>query len=57
MNSDHAEFTVRMYDGWQFQTAIFYGSSVVRVMAIPILIIFGIELVKNLLSKKLSLWE
>lgn len=52
MNSDHAEFTVRMYDGWQFQTAIFYGSSVVRVMAIPILIIFGIELVKKLTIKK-----
>ncbi len=54
MNSDKIEFTVRMYDGWQFQTAIFYGSSVVRVMAIPILIIFGIDLVKKFSIKKIT---
>lgn len=52
MNSPHNEFLVRMYDGWQFQTAIFYGGSVVRIMSIPILIIFGIDLIKKLNLKK-----
>lgn len=53
MNSPKNEFIIRMYDGWQFQTAIFYGGSVVRVMTIPSLCIFGIELVKKLEFKKI----
>lgn len=38
---------IRMYDGWQFQSAIFYGSSVVRVMAIPSLLLYGKDLIEK----------
>lgn len=40
-------FKIRSYDLWQFQTAIWYGSSVVRVLAIPILLIYSLPLIKN----------
>ncbi|WP_285814722.1 DUF6077 domain-containing protein [Thomasclavelia cocleata] len=53
MESPNNEFLIRMYDGWQLQTAIFYGGSIVRTMSIPILIIFGIELIRKIELKKL----
>lgn len=46
---------IRMYDGWQFQSAIFYGGSVVRVMSIPTLILFGKDLIDKFDLKKLLL--
>lgn len=46
---------IRMYDGWQFQSAIFYGGSVVRVMSIPTLILFGKELIDKFDLKRLVL--
>lgn len=39
--------SINMFDGWQFQTAIFYGSSVVRTMAIPAIIIYCEKLIKK----------
>lgn len=52
-NAPQSFLPIRMYDGWQFQTAIFYGSSVVRCMAIPCLLIFGIDLIKQISLKKI----
>lgn len=43
---------IKMYDNWQFQTAIFYGGSIVRVMSMPIIIIFSIDLIKEFNIKK-----
>ncbi|MDD7281957.1 DUF6077 domain-containing protein [Floccifex sp.] len=44
---------VYSYDLWQFQTAMFYGGSVVRMMALPILYIFSEPLVKKMEFKKI----
>lgn len=44
---------IRMYENWRFQTAIFYGGSITRVLAIPLLIIFGYPLIDKLSLKKL----
>lgn len=44
---------VHSYDLWQFQTAAFYGSSVVRMISIPILFIFALPLVKKMNIKQL----
>lgn len=38
---------IRLYDLWQFQTAIWYGSSIVRVIALPLLLIYSLPLIKN----------
>lgn len=38
---------IKFYDGWQFQTAIFYGGSIVRSIMIPIILIYGKELIKK----------
>lgn len=46
---------IRSYDMWQFQTAMFYGGSVVRVMSIPILIIFSYDLIEKITFKKISI--
>lgn len=40
-------FKIRSYDLWQFQTAIWYGGSIVRVLSIPILLIYSLPLVKG----------
>ena len=44
---------VYSYDLWQFQTAAFYGGSIVRMMAVPILIIYSLPLVEKMESKKI----
>ena len=46
--------SINMFDGWQFQSAIWYGGSIVRVLAIPTIFIFCEKLLykfdfKNLL--------
>lgn len=48
-------YTFKMFDAWQMQTAIFYGGSVVRTMAMPILIIFGKDLIKKFTLKNVML--
>lgn len=42
----------RIFDAWQMQTAIFYGGSVVRTMAIPVLLLFGKDLIRKFEIKK-----
>lgn len=41
------------YDLWQFQTAAYYGSSVVRMMSLPILYIFSEPLLEKMELKKI----
>ena len=41
-------FYIRSYDLWQFQTAAFYGGSIVRMMAIPSLYIFSEPLIRKM---------
>lgn len=53
MTSGHYYFNLRMYDGWQFQTAIFYGGSVVRTLSIPIILLFGVDLFEKIELKKI----
>lgn len=48
------DVSINMFDGWQFQSAIWYGGSIVRVLAIPTIIIFSEKLlykfdIKNVL--------
>lgn len=45
-------FKIRSYDLWQFQTAIWYGSSIVRVLSIPILLIYSLPLIRNKMNVK-----
>ena len=45
--------SIRSYDLWQFQTAAFYGSSVVRNMAIPTIYVFSYPLFEKMDIKKL----
>ena len=40
--------TIRSYDLWQFQTAAFYGGSVVRMLSIPTLFIFSYPMLKKI---------
>ncbi|RHM59401.1 MULTISPECIES: DUF6077 domain-containing protein [Coprobacillaceae] len=44
--------TIRSYDLWQFQNAVWYGGSVVRVLSIPILCIITIPLIENRITIK-----
>ena len=44
---------VYSYDLWQFQTASFYGGSIVRMVALPILIIYSLPLVEKMEFKKI----
>ena len=46
-------FHICSYDLWQFQTAIFYGGSVVRVLSVPALMIFSYELIEKIDIKKI----
>lgn len=41
------------YDLWQFQTAAYYGSSVVRMLSLPVLYIFSEPLLKKMELKKI----
>lgn len=43
---------IRIYDGWQFQNAVFYTSSI-RYIIIPVLILFGKDLFVKISWKKL----
>lgn len=38
-------FSINMFDGWQFQSAMWYGGSIVRTLAIPVIIIFSEKLI------------
>lgn len=44
---------IRSYDGWQLQTAMFYGGSVCRTICIPLLIIFMRPLFEKITFKSL----
>lgn len=44
---------IQSYDLWQFQTAIFYGSSVIRVMSLPVLFVFSYPMIRQLEPKKI----
>lgn len=46
-------FQICSYDLWQFQTAMFYGGSVVRVLSLPVLMIFSYELIEKIDIKKI----
>lgn len=35
-----------MYDGWQFNTAVWYGSSIVRMVLLPILLVLSTQFLK-----------
>lgn len=43
------------YDDWQLNNAIWYGSSIVRIVGLPVLLIFGKECAEHLTWKN-SLW-
>ena len=47
--------SIKTYDLWQFQTAMFYGGSVVRLFSIPTLFMFSYPLLDKLEIKKI-LW-
>ncbi len=44
--------TVRSFDLWQFQNAIWYGGSVIRVLSVPIMCIVCIPLIENKMTIK-----
>lgn len=44
---------LRLYDGWQMNTAIWYGGSIVRLTCLPVLIMFAFEITKKITFKKL----
>lgn len=48
-----ATFRIASYDLWQFQTASFYGGSIVRMLALPTLAIYSFPLVKKIELKKI----
>lgn len=48
MMDGNLPISLHMYDGWQFQTAMFYGGSVVRTMALPVIFIFTANLIKKM---------
>ena len=41
-------FYIRSYDLWQFQTAVFYGGSIVRMMALPVLYLYSEPLINKM---------
>lgn len=43
----HANSIIAAYDDWQINTAIWYGSSIVRLGGLPLLIIFGKQVVEE----------
>ncbi len=49
--SDYID-TIRSYDLWQFQTAAFYGGSVVRMLSLPTLFIFSYPMLKKIELRK-----
>lgn len=46
-------FKIFSYDLWQFQTAVFYGGSVVRMLSIPILFLFSYPMLDKMELKKI----
>lgn len=44
---------IKSYDLWQFQTAVFYGGSVVRMLSIPVLFIYSFPMLRKLNIKKI----
>lgn len=45
-------FKIRSYDLWQFQNAIWYGSSIVRVLSIPMMLVICIPLIEEKMTFK-----
>lgn len=45
--------SIRSYDLWQFQTAAFYGGSVVRMLSLPTLFLFSYPMLNRLDIKKI----
>ena len=41
------KFSVRMFENWRFQTAIFYGGSVVRVIGLPLIVLAFLKICKK----------
>lgn len=39
---------VRVYDGWQMNTAVWYGGSMVRMTCLPVLIMFAYEITEKI---------
>lgn len=52
MENNGAFLTIRSFDLWQFQNAIWYGGSVVRVLSVPIMCIVCIPLIENKMTIK-----
>lgn len=46
---------IRMYENWRFQTAIFYGGSVTRVMMLPILFYFFNDFLEKVDLRKITI--
>lgn len=44
---------IRVYDGWQMNTAIWYGSSMVRLTCLPVLTMFAFEITEKISFKKI----
>lgn len=44
---ENSFLTIRMYDNWQFQNAMFYGGSIVRNMMIPAVFIYSREIINR----------
>ena len=45
------KFPIRMFENWRFQTAIFYGGSIVRVMGFPLMLISFKNILKEINKK------
>lgn len=52
MLSQNNLFSIRSFDLWQFQTAMWYGGSIVRTMSIPLILIYSIHLIEYKLRLK-----
>ena len=52
MENNGSFLTIRSFDLWQFQNAIWYGGSVVRVLSVPIMCIVCIPLIENKMTIK-----
>lgn len=40
-------FAIRMFENWRFQTGIFYGGSITRILSLPLLFYYGYPLFKQ----------
>lgn len=47
------KLSIRMFENWRFQTAIYYGGSIVRVLGLPFFILGFSELIKKFNGKSI----